>query len=568
MDAAYLRKHVQGALSQALLAMAIQQPEDSVEFVGQYLLEYVRRDEEKRREEQELKEATELAQIERDRLQLVDIERRGKQIEQDKYVEQLAAYLRELPDTGDSKQAAMDSATEFLADYLKVPAAYVAVKRTVEENEVLYYMSSNGEQRARVVGKTLAKAEFNEDEPVYRQGLTFDAFIVPEEPEVEVDPEDENFVPPPPPTAQPKLVENTMRERRVKFFGIPQLGSFLAVPLRFESVDHEEGCKPEEPSEESEAPAEGAAPGEEEAAEGAEQSPAAPAKKRSAYAMNRLPVELVVCVDTVGKYRPLTAQDTAVVSAVGAALVERLVRLETASFTAHEGFLESMAQLSGPVAEALSKLPAEEEQALEAVVRELSKKKEPVSGEGEEAPAEGEEGEAEAAAEEEAPEEELPESLKPYKDAAAVLGVWSRAFLEGPLGPALSLLQDHVLPAPAPVRQLVRLAALLTGASEMFMKDTFGEVTWDALRMRIVPSLAASIGAFDPAVEFSVPAAASLEALKAAFDEAGLADAAAYPAHLFVVQHLATWLNKAFEARAAAKTYFSEVLGKEIETVF
>ena len=44
MDAAYLHTHVRGVLTEALLAMAIHQPEDSVEFVGEYLLEFVRRD--------------------------------------------------------------------------------------------------------------------------------------------------------------------------------------------------------------------------------------------------------------------------------------------------------------------------------------------------------------------------------------------------------------------------------------------------------------------------------------------------------------------------------------------
>jgi hypothetical protein len=44
MDAAYLQKHVQNALSEALLAMAIHQPEDSVDFVGQYLIDYVARE--------------------------------------------------------------------------------------------------------------------------------------------------------------------------------------------------------------------------------------------------------------------------------------------------------------------------------------------------------------------------------------------------------------------------------------------------------------------------------------------------------------------------------------------
>jgi hypothetical protein len=43
MDAQYLQQNVNEALIEALASMAITMPEDGVEFIGKYLLQYVSR---------------------------------------------------------------------------------------------------------------------------------------------------------------------------------------------------------------------------------------------------------------------------------------------------------------------------------------------------------------------------------------------------------------------------------------------------------------------------------------------------------------------------------------------
>lgn len=43
MDAAYLKENVFTALSEALLSMAVELPDDKVEYLGKYLITYVER---------------------------------------------------------------------------------------------------------------------------------------------------------------------------------------------------------------------------------------------------------------------------------------------------------------------------------------------------------------------------------------------------------------------------------------------------------------------------------------------------------------------------------------------
>jgi hypothetical protein len=43
MDAKYLRENVNEALIEALASMAVSMPDDSVEYVGKYLIQYVER---------------------------------------------------------------------------------------------------------------------------------------------------------------------------------------------------------------------------------------------------------------------------------------------------------------------------------------------------------------------------------------------------------------------------------------------------------------------------------------------------------------------------------------------
>lgn len=48
MDAQYLKKNVNEALIEALASMAIVMPEDGIEYIGKYLIQYVQRQEMKK----------------------------------------------------------------------------------------------------------------------------------------------------------------------------------------------------------------------------------------------------------------------------------------------------------------------------------------------------------------------------------------------------------------------------------------------------------------------------------------------------------------------------------------
>jgi hypothetical protein len=135
----------------------------------------------------------------------------------------------------------MNRTTNFLVDYLEIPAAYIAFRRVNGEVESLNYYAANDTQ-GHVVGKKVIKTPEEGDEVPPRQGLSFDAFKLPEIPEPEETeelPEGEEPPPRPIPKPSPIHIENVMRNPRIKFFGIPKLGAYAAIPLEYESLDHD-----------------------------------------------------------------------------------------------------------------------------------------------------------------------------------------------------------------------------------------------------------------------------------------------------------------------------------------
>ena len=134
--------------------------------------------------------------------------------------DQLTSFLDGL-ETASTKQDAMNQATQFVADYLGVPGSYIAIKKNINEVDTLCYVSANSGQDF-VVGQKLTAPSGEEEEGVTRQGISFDAFKVPEAPEVEP-PEDapEDWAPPPPPGPQPVVVENVMRESKSQILWNP-----------------------------------------------------------------------------------------------------------------------------------------------------------------------------------------------------------------------------------------------------------------------------------------------------------------------------------------------------------
>jgi len=188
-----------------------------------------------------------------------------------------------LPISVNSKQECMDTCANFVCDYLNIPAAYVAVKRDEGGTETLHYVSSNTSQKKVLFCKRLNKPVDEGEEAPIRQGVSFDAFKIPEIPEdpQQDDADEEPVQPKTNPQPSPLIIDNVMRDNRVKFFGVPKLGSYLAVPLTLESIDHEDGVK--------------SASGD---------------LNNGPYSKNPRTFPILFCADTIGKFRRFTVGDS------------------------------------------------------------------------------------------------------------------------------------------------------------------------------------------------------------------------------------------------------------------
>jgi hypothetical protein len=178
-----------------------------------------------------------------------------------------------------TKLDVMNRTTQFLSEYLNVPAAYVGIVKVQGESESLNFYSANAGQE-HCIGKKIIKQPEDAEEIPPRSGLSFDAFKLPElpEPEEEEVGEDGEPVEPKPrpiPKPSPLHIENVMRNPRIKFFGIPKLGAYVAIPLEYRSIDHETGCTLQTDEETGE----------------------------SKYIQNPITVKLIIGMDTIGKYR-------------------------------------------------------------------------------------------------------------------------------------------------------------------------------------------------------------------------------------------------------------------------
>lgn len=240
MDSAYLKKNVMPALTEALAAMAVKVPEDQVEFIGKYLQSYVERQNVKVSKEKELKE------VEVNVSKQLKIDEENQKIQAEKEAPKIQLnnlynrILEQIP-TKATKEEAIDAAVTFLETSMKLPAAYYAQKVTVGETDFLKYLAA-GPTSSKVIGVKLQKPAVDDptsEEFVERQGASFEAFKVPEVPEEEPTEEGEEAPKKGPPPLVNLVIPNVMRDRRIKFFGIPKLGAYTACPFKFASYDHD-----------------------------------------------------------------------------------------------------------------------------------------------------------------------------------------------------------------------------------------------------------------------------------------------------------------------------------------
>lgn len=534
MDANYLKLTVNEAVSEALAAMAVGVPEDKVEYIARYLKAYCarKRAQSKLAEEcgdVEAKYAREQLDGEQEKIAL-----QAKADAKTAHTDALTDFLMGLESSCTTKQEVMDKVCKFTAEHLKVPACYIGVKKVINEVETLYYYSANDEvQGGKIVGQKLTPpAGEGEDDAPKRQGLSFEAFKVPEVEPVEP-PEDapEDWAPPPPPGPQPVVVDNCMRDTRCKFYGIPKLGSFLAVPVVYNTSDHTEGIlQGEAPVPEAVEPAEPV-----EGAEG-EEAPAPVEPKAIWLPQKTVSASLILCLDTIGDYRSFAKGDIETAKMIGEKMVTVFEALDTAQFNAQATFLDAQKENSAAVAELLAALAAVEAEVVAAQEEALK-------------PAEVEEGA-------EAPPP-MPETTKALKIAYPVAQA-IHAKVSTELAEAINGLAGHVLPATPAVTNLMYATAALAGIGAN-AKDAYGEITWECIRTGCMPTLLEACGAKIDAWVAGQGDRAALDEVKA-FIEANAVLPGEFPPACVACQAVSLWLTKAiaaFDAQVAEDAFIA-----------
>jgi hypothetical protein len=131
MDAKYLEKNVNTALTEALTSMVIATPDDKIEYLGRYLIQYVNRN--KVNEEKSL----DVKRID-DSLTKFELENESQKHFHKQEEERIAEENSRLPEfklqlegsTG-NKTEVMQLLTSFISTFLNVPACYVAMKKKI-----------------------------------------------------------------------------------------------------------------------------------------------------------------------------------------------------------------------------------------------------------------------------------------------------------------------------------------------------------------------------------------------------------------------------------------------------
>jgi len=247
MDAEFLKTSVGKALASAVTSMVIKQPEDAVEYLGNFLLDYVATQE---KEEAKKDKLSLLREIKKQQDEL------AAQEEAIKVKAENAA--KELKDAEDKFVESISGATDittFLPELFdrvksdcKASFAYFSKKANQAEGApyLKYYAASTGNEF--LIGKTLkGPIPGADEEESGEEGVTFQLWKPLPEPEPTEDVDADA------PPAGPKfmdylLVDNVVRDAKVKNFSIPKLGCYLAIPLKYNSYIHDSGITKKDPS--------------------------------------------------------------------------------------------------------------------------------------------------------------------------------------------------------------------------------------------------------------------------------------------------------------------------------
>eukprot|EP00639_Heterosigma_akashiwo_P002711 CAMPEP_0194587708 /NCGR_PEP_ID=MMETSP0292-20121207/19320_1 /TAXON_ID=39354 /ORGANISM="Heterosigma akashiwo, Strain CCMP2393" /LENGTH=560 /DNA_ID=CAMNT_0039444021 /DNA_START=25 /DNA_END=1707 /DNA_ORIENTATION=- len=516
MDAQYLKQTVGTPLIEALTSMAVEQPNDAVEYIGNYLLSYVERKErEQKLEESKAEAEAALKKAQEAEAKVKAEEEAANKIKNDVEAEK-AKILKKMNATL-TPEAVFPEALNFLQEQTGATGVYVGRKsnNAAGKPTVTWTWTSSGAAAMagkQVVGGGGGGEDGEEEEGEEGSGggapPTFDLWVplpAPPKPEGEAE-EEEEGEPKEVPPRYPEYVhvENVVLDKRVDFLGgVPKLGAYCAVPMGFDSFLHDEGVQlaveePQPPAAEGgeeDGEEKGEEEGEEKVAEEKAAEPAGPPEPR--WVKKTKPVEMVLGLHTMGQGRPFKPAQIAAAVGMAKELSRALLGAEDKLFQEDVELRKRQRAEAAQDAAALPGLKAAEAQAL----------------------ADFQAG--------------LPADMPEYERAHVEQCFrWDQARRVRPRVLAYAL---AAAPPRPPVLLVLGAAALRAGVAPAQLLGADGRPDWRALRAALDGEAFGRLEKYDPKREGFVPddaLRARIQAQLAAADEAGAASDALEAEHL------------------------------------
>eukprot|EP00618_Florenciella_parvula_P001239 CAMPEP_0119498968 /NCGR_PEP_ID=MMETSP1344-20130328/21568_1 /TAXON_ID=236787 /ORGANISM="Florenciella parvula, Strain CCMP2471" /LENGTH=525 /DNA_ID=CAMNT_0007534913 /DNA_START=48 /DNA_END=1625 /DNA_ORIENTATION=- len=509
MDSAYLKENVGPALTAAMTAMIVEQPKDSVEFVGNYLLAYVEREQGKKEVAEKFAKADAVAKAAAEAKEVAAAEAVAAAEEAAKPLPDQVELATELASTTEVAEL-FPRLMELIKAGSGASSVYLGVKDAEAGTETATISFVAGTAGSDMEGKVLMGAAPDAEEPV-DEGVSFGVFkaLEPVEGEEEEAAEEEEGGEPKPPKGPEYptefVVKNVVREPAVKFYGIPKLGSYVALPVRYDSCLHADGVEIVPPAE----PAEDAPPAEEGA------PPPAPTTKPKMVSK-----EVLVGMHTMGQSgRTFSAEQLAFAKEWTGKLSEALGRAELALWEEEVGKTDAKVASDEETKALFADLKQQEESKLQEAIDSLG----------------------EAATDDEKAYKTL--EFK-FQSATAALQQIKEKVVE--------IKTYRMVPKPEPVRILQTMLYSLDIAQDTFIEPATKKVNWEKMRKIFdVELMENKLAYYDPADEsIDYPKYARVEALKELLGEITAETAAETMPPLYVA--ILEWVLKAIELREAA----------------